>query len=156
MSYISELRQAVGTKRIILPGAAGAIVRNDKILLVKHGSLKKWQIPGGSMELNESVEDTVEREIKEELNIEMKTDKLIAVLSSPKWNMEFPNGDKIQQLTFFFLMKGHFDEHEIKLQNEEVYDYKFFDFNHIPENTMECCKEKIKCLLEFKGETSLR
>lgn len=149
MDYWLQLRKAMGKQQLILPGVAGAIVRDNKILLVKHGELKKWQIPGGLMELNESIETTIKREIKEELNIDIEVDKLISVLSSPEWVFEFPNGDKIQQLTFFFLLRGDFEEDNIKLQEEEIYDYKFFDFNDIPENTMECCKEKIKHLIEF-------
>lgn len=156
MDYWLQLRKAVGKEQLILPGAAGAIVRDNKILLVKHGALKKWQIPGGLMELNESIETTIKREIKEELNIDIEVDKLISVQSSPEWVGEFPNGDRIQPLTFFFLLKGDFEENNIKLQEEEIYDYKFFDFNDIPENTVECCKEKIKHLIEFKGETILK
>jgi 8-oxo-dGTP pyrophosphatase MutT (NUDIX family) len=155
MEYWSRLRQAVGTEQLILPGAAGAIVKNNKILLVKHGALKKWQIPGGLMELNESIEITIKREIKEELNIDIEVDKLVSVLSSPEWIIEFPNGDRIQQLTFFFLLKGNFEERNIKLQEDEIHEYKFFDFKDIPENTMECCKEKIKHLIAFRGETIL-
>jgi ADP-ribose pyrophosphatase YjhB (NUDIX family) len=155
MEYWSRLRQAVGTEQLILPGAAGAILKDGKILLVKHGSLKKWQIPGGLMELNESIETTIKREIKEELNIEVEIDKLISVLSSPEWIIEFPNGDRIQQLTFFFLLKGDFEESNIKLQEEEIHEYKFFSLDDIPENTLECCKEKIKHLTAFKGETIL-
>lgn len=156
MDYWAQLRQAMGTQQLILPGAAGAIVKDNKILLVKHGALKKWQIPGGLVELNESIETTIKREIKEELNIDIEVDKLISVLSSPEYLIELPNGDRIQQLTFFFLLKGDIEESNIKLQEEEVNEYKFFNFNDIPENTMDCCKEKIKHLIEFKGETILK
>jgi ADP-ribose pyrophosphatase YjhB (NUDIX family) len=156
MEYWKRLRQAIGSEQLILPGAAGAIIKDKQVLLVKHGALKKWQLPGGLMELNESIETTIQREIKEELNLDMEVEKLICVLSSPEWIIEFPNGDKIQQLTFFFLLKGDFDECDIKLQNEEIYEYNFFPLDAIPEDTMECCKEKIKCLKEFNGETILK
>ncbi len=50
------------------------------------------------------------REIKEELNIDLEIDKLISIFSSPKWNIELSNGDKTQQVLFFFLLKGEFEE----------------------------------------------
>lgn len=156
MDYWVELRQAIGRKTLILPSAAGAIIKDNKILLVRQGSLRKWHISGGLMELNESIEETMLREIKEELDIDLEIDKLISIFSSPKWNIELSNGDKTQQVLFFFLLKGEFEEKNIRLQEEEIYEYKFFDLNSIPEDTMECCKEKVKCLLEFKGTTILR
>lgn len=64
-----QLRQAIGTETIILPSAAGAIVQDGKILLVRHGELQKWHIPGGGQGLDESIQDTVCREIKDELGL---------------------------------------------------------------------------------------
>jgi 8-oxo-dGTP diphosphatase len=59
-----------------------AIIRfEDKILVVQrseHMKLPlKWEFPGGKVENGESLEDCIRREIKEELNIEIKlTSKL--------------------------------------------------------------------------------
>jgi hypothetical protein len=37
MDYWQRIRQAVGHETVILPGVAGAIAREGKILLVRHG-----------------------------------------------------------------------------------------------------------------------
>ena len=57
-----------------------AIITNkeEKILIAKR-SLKKsqgglWEFPGGKIEKNESKEDAIVREIKEELNMDVKVD----------------------------------------------------------------------------------
>lgn len=52
----------------------GAILENDKgeILLVKRKadpSAGKWDLPGGFIDLNENVEESLRRELKEELGI---------------------------------------------------------------------------------------
>jgi ADP-ribose pyrophosphatase YjhB (NUDIX family) len=117
MDYWQKIRQALGHETIILSGAA-AILQEGKILLARHGALKNWYIPGGLQEQGESIQDTVCREIKEELGLELVVDKLISIYSNPKWITEYPNGDKVQQLLFFFRMKG--DLGEIKLQRSEV------------------------------------
>ena len=155
MSYWEILRSALGSRQIILPSVAGAILKDGRILLARHGDFQKWHIPGGIMELDESVEDTMRREIKEELNLDMEIDRLIAVLSDPKWLLTLPNGDVVQQLTFFFLLKGDFDERDILLQQEEITEYRFFALDDLPSDTMDCCVEKIRCLQEFRGEVFL-
>ncbi len=121
MEYWQKIRQALGHETIILSSAAGAIVHEDKILLVRHGAIKKWHIPGGLQEPGESTQDTACREIKEELGLELEVDKLISIHCSAKWITEYPNGDKVQQLLFFFLMKGQVGK--IELQVSELIEW---------------------------------
>lgn len=52
------------------------IEHNEKILVVQRSEFMKlplkWEFPGGKIENNESKEACIKREIKEELNIEIK------------------------------------------------------------------------------------
>lgn len=56
--------------------ACGIIVNGDKTLVVQRNENMtlplKWEFAGGKIEKNESAEDCILREIKEELNIEIK------------------------------------------------------------------------------------
>ncbi|MEM2922375.1 MAG: NUDIX hydrolase, partial [Candidatus Bathyarchaeia archaeon] len=68
-----------------IPGVAAAIVSNEAILLVKRGhepSKGVWGLPGGVVELGETIEEAVCREVKEETGIEIKPVKLLKVLDS--------------------------------------------------------------------------
>ena len=48
----------------------GLILRDQSVLLVKHvGGRNQWTLPGGGMHADESPEDTLKREIYEELEI---------------------------------------------------------------------------------------
>jgi 8-oxo-dGTP pyrophosphatase MutT (NUDIX family) len=95
MDYWHRIRQAIGKETVIIPSVAGAIIHEGKILLVRHKLLQKWQIPGGLQETGESIQETVKREIKEELNLDLVTGSLIGVYSHPKWIIEFPDESKI-------------------------------------------------------------
>lgn len=154
MEYWQRIRQAVGKEAIIIPSAAGAIVHEGKILLVRHNLLKKWQIPGGLQEIGESIQQTVQREIKEELGLDLVTDSLISVYSQPKWMIKFPNESKLQQLLFFFSMKGEISP--VKIQTNEIADYHFFAPEEVPEDTFDCCKQKIYDWSHFHGQVLFR
>lgn len=154
MDYWHRIRQAVGVGALIIPGAAGAIIHEGKIVLVRHNLLKKWQIPGGVQEIGESIQQTVRREIQEELGLCMEVRQLIGVYSDPRWTIEYPDGNKTQQLTFFFLMAGPITP--IKLQEAEVAAYRFFAPGEIPDDTMDCCKQKVADWARFNGQTIFR
>ena len=57
---------------------AAVIINDQKILCVQRGTHKypyltnKWEFPGGKMEAGESQEQTIRREIREELSMEIQ------------------------------------------------------------------------------------
>ncbi|MEM5787237.1 MAG: NUDIX hydrolase [Syntrophobacteraceae bacterium] len=66
-----------------LAGVGAIIFRDDQVLLIKRGrapSIGKWSIPGGLVELGESLEDAVRREIREEVGLEVRVVDLVAAL----------------------------------------------------------------------------
>jgi len=154
--YWQRLRRLVGSEVLILPAVAGAITKGNRILLVRHRLLDKWQIPGGVLELDESIQTAVKRELKEELGIGLETGELISIYSEPKWTIEYPNKDRVQQVLFFFKMEGGVSEDQIRIQKSEVSEWRFFDLRDIPDDTVGCCKQKVKDLLQYKGRTFLR
>ena len=59
--------------------AVGVIVKNDKVLLMRRirNGQEYYVFPGGGVEQGESTETAIVREIKEELSINPKIDKLL-------------------------------------------------------------------------------
>lgn len=63
--------------------AAAVIVDDGKILCVLRSANKltyiseKWEFPGGKIEPNESIEETVVREIQEELNLTIQAETFL-------------------------------------------------------------------------------
>ena len=154
MEYWQSLRQHVGHETLILPSAAGAIVKDGKLLLVRSVGAQMWQIPGGLCELGETMQATAQREIKEELGLVMEPRELIAVYSGANWATVHPNGDKIQNLMLFFKMEG--EVKNIQLQESEISEYRFVSPGEVPENTMACCKQKVSDYFAYQGQTLLR
>ncbi len=68
-----------------LVGIGAIIICNGKILLEKRKGEPgrgKWTVPGGLVELGESAEQTVIREVREETNLEVEQPELIDVVNS--------------------------------------------------------------------------
>jgi len=58
---------------------AGIAIHNNRILLHTTEKDDFWNLPGGRVEFNESTDQTIIREIKEELDIEVQINKLLFV-----------------------------------------------------------------------------
>jgi 8-oxo-dGTP diphosphatase len=65
--------------------AAGLVFRNSKLLITQRRPgdhlAGLWEFPGGKREANESYEDCLERELREELGIEVEVLELIQSLT---------------------------------------------------------------------------
>ena len=103
MEYIMNLRKFVGHNPLIGLGAT-TLVFNDKneLLLNLRSDTNTWGIPGGSMELYETIEETAIRELKEETGISAKQLELVTVLSGEEYYFEYPNGDKMCTVIVLF------------------------------------------------------
>ena len=58
-------------------------MKGDRVLLVRrgHAPLKgEWSIPGGALELGESLEDAIRREVLEETGLKVKVLRLVEVV----------------------------------------------------------------------------
>ncbi len=155
MDYFTKIHQLVKNEKIILSSAAGAVVKDGKILLIRRHNLSgTWSIPGGVQELGETIRETAHREVFEEVGLDLQPTILIGVYSGPQWDIDFSDGGGIQQMMVFFLMEGEIDE--ISIQESEVAEWGFFAPNELPDNTMPCCKQKAIDWVSYQGEPIFR
>jgi len=63
---------------------AGLLVQNDKVLMVCHKKKEKkyWLLPGGGVNLGESLTEALVREFKEELDIEVEAKDIVYISDS--------------------------------------------------------------------------
>lgn len=110
------------------PVVVAVIKKENLYLIVKRNKHKhlglKWEFPGGKVEINESFEQALSREIKEELNIEIDIVNKIAE--------ENYNDNKINVILYYYLCR--IKEGEIFLSEHEDYawvekkDFLTYDF----------------------------
>lgn len=102
---------------------AGALILNDKneIFIVKPSYKDQWSIAGGVVNDNESPRDACIREVKEEIDIDLKNVKFLCV------DYTSSNGEKGESLQFIFF-GGRLNQNEIeniKLDGKEIIEYRF-------------------------------
>lgn len=84
--------------------AASAVVVNDRgeILLHRRSDNAQWSVPGGAMELGETIAQTVVREVKEETGLEVEIQRLVGVYSDPAYVVAYSGGEVRQQFSICF------------------------------------------------------
>jgi len=60
-------------------GAYGVLINGDRILLKRHPSIEKFEIPGGGIKLDETITEGLVREFKEETGLTVRVGKLLSV-----------------------------------------------------------------------------
>lgn len=131
MGYIMNLRKHIGHDPLIGVGATTLVFNEqNELLLNLRADTNTWGIPGGSMELYETIEETAIRELKEEAGIHADQLELVTVLSGRDYYFEYPNGDKM--CTVIVLFKVLHYTGTIKDSDKESKALKFFPLTDLP------------------------
>jgi len=81
-----------------------AVVVDDKgrIALVHRKDNGLWALPGGGMELGESIEDCAVREVKEETGLDVEITGLVGIYTNPRHVMAYSDGEVRQQFSICY------------------------------------------------------
>jgi ADP-ribose pyrophosphatase YjhB (NUDIX family) len=134
MGYIEELREIIGTRPLILVGAVVGVVDEDGKILLQKRPEGVWGLPGGLLELGESVEDAGRREVFEETGVEIGQLKLVEVFSGEQYFRKLANGDEFYPVTIAYISKD-IKSSTIKIDGEESIDAGFFPLHELPDRT---------------------
>jgi 8-oxo-dGTP diphosphatase len=89
-----------------LVGVGGVVIRDERTLLIRRGSAPlegEWSIPGGMLELGETILEGVRRELLEETAIEVRVLDLIEVF-------ERVTRDEVGKLKYHFVILDYLCE----------------------------------------------
>ena len=95
----SDWQKALGVR----PSVAAVILDRDRVLLQRRSDGGQWGLPGGSVEVGESVTEAVVREVREETGLEVMPERLIGVYSDPALQVvRYPTGHVWHYVTTLF------------------------------------------------------
>src|SRR6266581_1649094 len=94
-------------------GIGGVIIDQGRTLLIRRGSeplLGEWSIPGGTLELGESLQEGVTRELLEETGIEVRVLELIEVFDRIFLTDGAATGVEVKRPRFHFVIVDYLCE----------------------------------------------
>lgn len=145
--YIMDLRKIVGHRPLLQVGASVIVEDEDnRILLQLRRDNYCWGYPGGSVELDEEVENAAKRELFEETGLIAHDLELFGVFSGKDLHYIYPNGDEVSNIDIVFLCKHY--SGTLTPQKDEVDDLQFFSIETIPDNISPPVKKQIQLWID--------
>lgn len=122
------------------------IVRDGQVLLIKRArepAKDRWAFPGGHIDWDESVEEAVVREVKEETNLTVTSTKLLGVYSRPS-----RHPDQVIAVAYLVEISGQ------PQAGDDAAQAKYFPLSDLPPLAFDHLKMIKDFLKEKKGEGS--
>ena len=149
-NYIQDLRKIVG-HRVLMQCAASVIIENEKgqVLLGRRTDNHQWTYAGGSLEIDETVEEAAKRELREEMGLIAEELEFFMINSGPEAHYIYPNGDEVTNVEIIYICRKYHGT--IKAQEEEIGDLQFFDVKDIPEDISEPIRPVFREYIKMRG-----
>lgn len=132
----------------------GALILNEKdeLLIVKPIYKDHWSVPGGVVDENESPRSACTREVKEEIGLDIESPRFLCI----DWTSPTPEKGESLQFIFFGGILQQKQINKIKLQADEIGEYKFLPLEKALPFLSKKLKHRIpKCLESMKNKTAL-
>ncbi len=87
----------------IVPSVTAIVTdRPGRLLMVHRTDNDLWSIPGGAMDLGESIADAAVRETKEETGLDVEVTGIVGIYTNPRHVMAYDDGEVRQQFSVCF------------------------------------------------------
>lgn len=154
IDYIPYIRSKIGHDRCLSVGLT-TLIEDEKgrILLEKRTDNGKYCLPGGSIDLDETVTEGARREVYEETGILLDELHLFYIRSGSKNQMVYPNGDVTDYVDLFFYAKVDSSKVSLSIKDGESTSLKFYAPEEFPpsEEFMRGMEEGIKAYRNRKN-----
>jgi ADP-ribose pyrophosphatase YjhB (NUDIX family) len=136
--------------------SVAAIIRNGDggVLLQRRSDNGLWGLPGGSLEIGESVTTAVVREVKEETGLVVEVERLIGVYSDPSFQVvRYNDGNVVHYINT--LMSCRIVGGTLRTCDESL-ELQFFDPAHLPDDVLRTHRIRIQDATTNRPEGFIR
>lgn len=130
VGYIEGLRRHIGHAPVIMTCAGCAVLDDSgRVLLQRRGEAGgPWGLPGGALELGETLEAAAVRETREETGLEVRTEELLGVYTGPLHT--YANGDVVQAVVV--VLTATQIGGQLSADGSETVDLRWFEIDDLP------------------------
>ncbi|MFD4434173.1 NUDIX domain-containing protein, partial [Nocardia sp. NPDC058497] len=105
----------------LVPGGSVLVVdRAGRILMQRRGDSGNWSLPGGVMEIGETLEECAIRETKEETGLDIEITGLLGIYTDPDHVIEYGDGEVRQEFAVTYLGRIVGGESSVSSESTEV------------------------------------
>ena len=122
-------------KRGMTLGVRGVVLRESEILLVRHGYVPGWHLPGGGVEPGETFEEALAKELREEGNVR--------VTGKPVLHALFQNRNASTRDHVAVYVVREFEYDGPLAPTFEIQEARFFPLSALPEQTTQSTRKRI-------------
>ena len=149
--YIHEMRELIGHRPLLVVGAVAIVVNDaDEILLVRRTDMPYWALPAGALEIGETIQEALKREVREETALDVLEAEPMGVYSGPKQKFTYPNGDEIQNFSMAFLVRRWAGQPTP--DGVETCDVRFFPLNDLPDDMLPLHRDRLDGYYRYNGK----
>jgi ADP-ribose pyrophosphatase YjhB (NUDIX family) len=130
----------LGVRAVIFDG-------EGRVFLVKHSYIAGWHLPGGGVETGETLLAALERELREECNIELAA---APVLHAVHFNRRASRRDHVA----LYIVRS-FRQIAPPQPNSEIVAHGFFATGELPDDTSRATRERIAEVLTGRAVSEL-
>jgi 8-oxo-dGTP pyrophosphatase MutT (NUDIX family) len=117
----------------LVPGGAAIIAdAHGRVLMQRRRDSGNWSLPGGTMDIGETLQECVAREVKEETGLDIEIVSLLGIYTDPAHVIAYSDGEVRQEFTVTYLGRVVGGEIAVSDESTEVRYIDPIDFDEIP------------------------
>lgn len=113
----------------LVPGASAVVAdKQGRLLLHRRSDNERWALPGGTMDIGETIAHCAEREVQEETGLIVKAHRVVGIYSDPEHVFAYSNGEVRQEFSVCFaceILGGEISK------SDESLDVKFWSVEEL-------------------------
>jgi ADP-ribose pyrophosphatase YjhB (NUDIX family) len=109
-----------------LIGAEAAVFKDDRLLLIKRHDNKLWAVPGGKVDVGETLKEAALRELKEETGLSGRIKRLLGIFDSRIWKSQ-------NKFHLYHVIFEVGTEDDSPVLTKESLDWGYFGESELPE-----------------------
>ena len=152
-SYVGRIRRLVGKEKLIVVATRAVIHDHEgRVLFVRRTDNRRWVMPSGALELDETLFEGMQREVKEEAGLDVASATPMAIYCYPSSITAY--GDPYYQITVQFLVNEW--SGVLLSETDETTEARFFEIDMLPEDIASHYQEELADLQKYDGQFILK